>query len=83
MNITRDSRILVTMVFGILFSYGLSQSKFPELLCVYFLIRFSGAWLIFPSYIIYVTGSEIIQGLAIASGGAKPANDDVSFTKAE
>ncbi|PQE14561.1 C6 transcription factor protein [Rutstroemia sp. NJR-2017a WRK4] len=42
--------------------------------------RFSGAWLIVPSYIIYVTGSEIIQGLAVASG-ASP--DEVSLSKEE
>ncbi|KAI1074484.1 hypothetical protein F5B20DRAFT_586238 [Whalleya microplaca] len=30
----------------------------------------NGAWLIFPSYMIYALGSEIINGLAIASTGA-------------
>ncbi|KAI9810478.1 MAG: hypothetical protein M1827_006254 [Pycnora praestabilis] len=28
----------------------------------------NGAWLVFPSYMIYVFGQEILQGLAIASG---------------
>jgi len=29
----------------------------------------SGAWIILPSYMIYVTGSEILQGLTVAAGG--------------
>jgi hypothetical protein len=28
----------------------------------------SGAWLVVPSYLIYVFGSEILQGLEIAAG---------------
>ncbi|KAG4029087.1 hypothetical protein MFRU_017g00250 [Monilinia fructicola] len=43
----------------------------------------NGAWIVVPSYIIYVTGSEILQGLAIAAGGAIPSNDDVSLAKTE
>ncbi|CAD6442664.1 ec1ff267-4fad-4561-94dd-26cae9266b09 [Sclerotinia trifoliorum] len=43
----------------------------------------NGAWLVVPSYIIYVTGSEIIQGLTIAAGGATASNDDVSLAKTE
>lgn len=43
----------------------------------------NGAWLVVPSYIIYVTGSEIVQGLAIAAGGATASNDDVSLAKTE
>ena len=29
----------------------------------------SGAWLVFPTYMIYVLGGEIIEGLTIASTG--------------
>lgn len=43
----------------------------------------SGAWLVLPSYIIYVTGSEIIQGLTIASGAHKKSSDDTSLVKVE
>jgi hypothetical protein len=43
----------------------------------------SGAWLVLPSYMIYVCGSEILQGLAIAAGGAIPSSDDTSLTKTE
>ena len=28
----------------------------------------SGLWIVFPSYMIYVFGQEILEGLAIASG---------------
>ncbi|KAF7915941.1 hypothetical protein BELL_0003g00160 [Botrytis elliptica] len=43
----------------------------------------NGAWIAVPSYIIYVTGSEILQGLTIAAGGATASNDDVSVVKKE
>lgn len=44
----------------------------------------SGAWLILPSYMIYVMGSEILQGLTIAGGGAVAAADDgTSLIKTE
>lgn len=43
----------------------------------------SGAWLAVPSYIIYVTGSEIIQGLAIASGSSRSSADDTVLVKIE
>jgi hypothetical protein len=36
--------------------------------------------LIVPSYIIYVTGSEIIQGLAVAGGAS---SDESSLSKEE
>ncbi|KAK6601265.1 hypothetical protein H4I96_06606 [Botrytis cinerea] len=41
----------------------------------------NGAWIAVPSYIIYVTGSEILQGLTIAAGGATASNDDISVKK--
>jgi hypothetical protein len=31
----------------------------------------NGAWIIFPLYLSYVFGQEIIQGLEAASGGSK------------
>lgn len=36
-----------------------------------------------PSYIIYVTGSEIIQGLTIAAGSAAGLSEDASLVKVE
>lgn len=35
--------------------------------------RFSGLWLVFPCYMIYVFGAEILQGLSIAAGEGKKA----------
>jgi hypothetical protein len=32
---------------------------------------------------IYLTGSEILQGLTIAGGGATASSDDTSLVKAE
>lgn len=43
----------------------------------------SGAWLVLPSYMMYVFGSEILQGLTIAGGGAAPSSDDTSLIKFE
>ncbi|KUJ20944.1 uncharacterized protein LY89DRAFT_681577 [Mollisia scopiformis] len=43
----------------------------------------NGAWLVLPSYMIYVTGSEILQGLTIVGGGAVPSSDDTSLVKTE
>ncbi|KAJ5042738.1 uncharacterized protein L3040_004135 [Drepanopeziza brunnea f. sp. 'multigermtubi'] len=44
----------------------------------------NGAWLVLPSYMIYVTGSEIVQGLTIAGGGAvRSPDDDTSLVKTE
>ncbi len=42
----------------------------------------SGAWLVLPSYMIYVSCSEIVQGLNIAAGATTPASDDASVIKA-
>lgn len=50
----------------------------------YLMLMFtSGAWLVLPSYMIYVTGSEILQGLTIVAGGASPSSDDTSLVKTE
>jgi len=43
----------------------------------------NGAWLVLPSYMIYVTGSEILQGLIIVGGGASASSDDTSLVKTE
>lgn len=31
---------------------------------------FSGAWIIFPIYLTYVFGMEILEGLSVAAGAA-------------
>ncbi|KAG4437038.1 hypothetical protein IFR05_007474 [Cadophora sp. M221] len=41
----------------------------------------NGAWLVLPSYMIYLTGSEILQGLTIVAGGA--ISDDTTLIKTE
>lgn len=38
----------------------------------------SGAWIVFPSYMVYVFGREILQGLAVASGTAGSEEDDIA-----
>jgi len=43
----------------------------------------NGAWLVLPSYILYVTGSEIVQGLTVATGKATSSAEDASVFKAE
>jgi hypothetical protein len=46
-------------------------------------LNISGAWLVLPSYMIYVTGSEILQGLTIVGGGGSASSDDTSLVKTE
>jgi hypothetical protein len=43
----------------------------------------NGAWLILPSYMIYVSGSEIMQGLTIVAGGGTVSSDNTSLIKTE
>ena len=43
----------------------------------------SGAWLVLPSYMIYLTGSEILQGLTIVAGGADKSSDDTALIKTD
>jgi hypothetical protein len=43
----------------------------------------SGAWLVFPTYMIYLTGSEILQGLSNIGGGAIASSDDTALVKRE
>ncbi|KAG0646752.1 hypothetical protein D0Z07_6357 [Hyphodiscus hymeniophilus] len=43
----------------------------------------NGAWLVFPSYMIYLTGSEIVEGLTIAAGTATSSADGRSLRKSE
>ncbi|CAL3971913.1 unnamed protein product [Diplocarpon coronariae] len=43
----------------------------------------NAAWLVLPSYMIYMTGSEILQGLKIAGGGAVGSPGETGLIKAE
>ncbi|TAQ83802.1 hypothetical protein B7494_g7871 [Chlorociboria aeruginascens] len=43
----------------------------------------NGAWLVGSGYIIYVTGSEILQGLIIAAGATTNSSDNISPAKTE
>ncbi|KAK2629023.1 hypothetical protein QTJ16_002126 [Diplocarpon rosae] len=43
----------------------------------------NGAWLVLPSYMIYMTGSEILQGLMIAGAGPMASPDNPALLKAE
>lgn len=43
----------------------------------------NGAWLILPSYMIYVSGSEIMQGLTIVAGGDTVSSDNTSLIKTD
>jgi hypothetical protein len=69
-------------------SSGSFPSKFYPLGRLFFLLctnlnTFSGAWLVFPSYMIYLTGSEILQGLTIVAGGTRSSPDDTTLVKTE
>ncbi|KAH6720023.1 hypothetical protein BKA61DRAFT_227795 [Leptodontidium sp. MPI-SDFR-AT-0119] len=43
----------------------------------------NGAWLVLPSYMIYLTGSEILQGLTVVASGAIVSSDDTTLIKTE
>lgn len=43
----------------------------------------NGAWLILPSYMIYVSGSEIMQGLTIVAGVGTVSSDNTSLIKTD
>lgn len=60
---------------------NIGHNSFTDLLFLWIIPN--GAWLVLPSYMIYLTGSEILQGLAIAGGGATASSDDTSLVKAE
>jgi len=60
---------------------NIGHNKFIDLIFLWIIPN--GAWLVAPSYIIYVTGSEIIQGLTVAAGGAADPFDDTSLVKVE
>jgi hypothetical protein len=82
MSITVVLRILVTISLLICSFYGSFQSKFVVGFTYIGIDNtFSGAWLVLPTYIIYVMGSEILQGLTIAAGGTP--SDDSSIVKSE
>lgn len=44
-------------------------------ICPMILMYCSGAWLVLPTYMIYVMGGEIIDGLATASRGVNIKSD--------
>jgi len=60
---------------------NIGHNSFRDL--VFLWIIPNGAWLVLPTYIIYLTGSEIVQGLTIASGAAVSSSDDTSLVKTE
>lgn len=62
------------------FSSGLSPSKLSFVTHESQLTYHSGAWLVLPSYMLYVAGIEILQGLTIAAGGT---SEDLQLLKLE
>ncbi|KAF8864209.1 hypothetical protein BDZ45DRAFT_669772 [Acephala macrosclerotiorum] len=60
---------------------NIGHNKFVDLIFLWIIPN--GAWLVLPSYMIHATGSEILQGLTIAAGGAIPSSDDTSLVKTE
>ncbi|KAI0841619.1 hypothetical protein F5Y06DRAFT_194904 [Hypoxylon sp. FL0890] len=47
---------------------NIGHNSLPDLILLWIIPN--GLWLVFPSYLIYVMGGEIIEGLTIASTGA-------------
>ena len=43
----------------------------------------SGAWLVLPSYMMYLIGDEIVQGLTIGGEEARSSLDGASLVKTE
>ncbi|KAH8793001.1 hypothetical protein F5882DRAFT_399177 [Hyaloscypha sp. PMI_1271] len=60
---------------------NIGHNSFTDLLFLWIIPN--GAWIVLPTYMIYVSGSEILQGLAIVGGEASPSSDDTSLVKAE
>ncbi|KAI9645855.1 hypothetical protein NHQ30_005290 [Ciborinia camelliae] len=60
---------------------NIGHNSIPDLIFLWIIPN--SAWIFVPGYIIYLTGSEILQGLAIAYGGATASNDDDSLVKTE
>lgn len=60
---------------------NIGHNSWPDLVVLWIIPN--GAWLLVPSYMAYVFGSEILQGLSIASGAARPAADDTRLAKDE
>lgn len=60
---------------------NVGHNSFTDLLFLWIIPN--GLWLILPSYIVYLTGAEIVQGLTIAAGGATGVFDDTSIDKTE
>lgn len=49
---------------------NVKHNDWPTLILFYVIMN--GLWVIFPSYMVYVFGAEILEGLHIASGAASP-----------
>lgn len=60
---------------------NIGHNKFIDLLFLWIIPN--GAWLVLPTYMIYVSGAEILQGLTIAGGGAIASLDDTALVKTE
>jgi len=60
---------------------NIGHNSFQDLLFLWIIPN--GAWLVLPSYMIYLSGSEILQGLTIVGGGATSSSNDTSLVKTE
>lgn len=60
---------------------NIGHNSFVDLLFLWIIPN--GAWLVLPSYMIYLSGAEILQGLTIVAGGAQSSDDDISLVKTE
>ncbi|RDW83263.1 hypothetical protein BP5796_04754 [Coleophoma crateriformis] len=58
---------------------NIGHNKFVDLIFLWIIPN--GAWLVLPSYMIYICGSEILQGLVMASG--KSSSSENSVVKSE
>jgi hypothetical protein len=69
--VSRASGIIALSICSSCGSYqSESASRYLEQLATILIFR-SGAWIVLPTYLGYVFGAEIIQGLEFAAGGAK------------
>ncbi len=85
MSTTPASKTSATTVSQMFSFYGSFPSK--HLLYAWYEIgaanNSSGAWLILPSCMTYVFGSEILQGLSIASGDSRQTVSNTETDKTE
>lgn len=80
MNISRGMPILGIMILVSCCGCGsfLSESLFRSVVGGRADGWCSGAWIVFPSYMVYVFGREILQGLGVASGTGGSEEDDIA-----